>query len=78
MYAKLDAAYIKDSVWFMPNGTLMILIKLLEVAGRPMIGPVRSFLQVPIAVCNSMNAVTAGASAVVVLANKNYVSQRFV
>ena len=78
VYAKQDAAYIKNSAWYMSNSTLTLLIKLLEAAGRPMIGTVRQFLQLPIAVCNSMASVTAGAGAVVVLCNTQYISQRYV
>jgi HK97 family phage major capsid protein len=62
----------------MADSTRALVTKLLENSGRSMIGPVNELLRRPIAVCNSMNTVSAGTAAVAVLANKNYVYQRFI
>ncbi len=78
VYAAISPSYIKESVWYMSDATRALVTKLLEAAGRPMIGPVNELLRRPIAVCNSMTPATAGASAVAVLANKNYIYQRFI
>jgi HK97 family phage major capsid protein len=78
VYAAVSPAYIKGCVWYMADSTRALVTKLLEAANRPMIGPTYQLLNRPIAVCNSMNTPSAGVTAVAVLANKDYIYQRFV
>jgi HK97 family phage major capsid protein len=77
-YAAISPAYVKGTVWFMHDTTRSVVTKLLEAANRPMIGPTYQLLNRPIAVCNSMNAPSAGVAAVAVLANKDYIYQRYI
>jgi len=77
VYTSLDLAY-SDRVWYMSQSTMNLVTKLLETSGRPMIGDVPELLRVPIAVCNTMATVSAGTAAVAVLADRRYISQRFV
>lgn len=73
----LPRVYRRNAVWLMHNNTQFALITSLESTGRSMIDPSgNSFLGRPIAVCDSLNAPTAGASAVALLVDPTYLLQR--
>ena len=76
VYAELPQVYRKSAKWYMSDNVRNVVTKLLETAGRPMIGPAESLLGKPIVICESMASAGAGTAAIAVLANPNYLLQR--
>jgi HK97 family phage major capsid protein len=76
VYAELPQIYRKAAKWYMNDNVRNVVTKLLETAGRPMIGPAESLLGKPIVICNSMPTAGAGTASVAVLAHPGYLLQR--
>jgi HK97 family phage major capsid protein len=76
VYAQLPQVYRGQAKWYMSDSVRNVVTKLLETAGRPMIGPAEYLLGKQIVICESMAVAGAGNAAVAVLASPNYLLQR--